>query len=708
MVQIIPQSVDKLWNEWDVRVMVLSSLCLQIVLILLGSRRKFSTQSWVRILTWTAYLSADWFATVALGMISTFQGDGLQNSLTPNSAQGSSSNPNSPAIMAFWAPFLLVHLGGPDTITAYSLEDNELWLRHLLGLLVQVSAALYIFLRSWTSSSLPLSLLAIPMFVVGIIKYGERTWALWSASSERLRESLPPITAALTPFKNENHESSGRVRLNYAAAIRKATHIQEGHALFKLFRHFYTDQIIEQKDVQLSDTMIQDHSFGDVFKLIEIEIGFMYDVLYTKAIVVHSLTGVMFRAISLVCYISTFTVFCFIIDKKIYLTIDVDLTYFLCAGAIALEIYAIFVQVSTDWTLYWLSKQERPLAYTIYQAISSFRSNLSLEKRWSESMGQFNVIEFCFKLKPPKCTGIPRFLAIYEMYSKHQHTVLEGVPIKMKQLIFEHLQDAKLVVDNAEQNSKFQVRSQVLTWRGEHAVEKSGCTDKYVKHCAANEVPFETSIALWHVATDICFYNDVDKNQKASDPNSKSKVSKLLSDYMMYILAICPFMLPQGIGQILFRQICESATTFFDERRETISKTERLVGKSASQVLYEMKSELNPRLDEFESGDGGKLNNVVLLEGCVLAHKLQALETEESWTSEDKWGMISRVWIEMLCYAASQCGWTEHGQQLRRGGELLTHVSLLMANLGIGEQSKILSEQDMDRLQDLKNLCEKF
>lgn len=610
--------------------------------------------------------------------------------------------------MAFWAPFLLVHLGGPDTITAYSLEDNELWLRHLLGLLVQVSAALYIFLRSWTSSSYSLPLLAIPMFVVGIIKYGERTWALWSASSERLRESLPPITAASTPFKNDSHKSSHLRRLNYPVAIRKATHIQEGHALFKLFWHFYTDQIIEQKDVQLSNTMIQEHSFEDVFKLIEIEIGFMYDVLYTKATVVHSLTGVMFRAISLVCYISTFTVFCFIIDKKLYSPIDVDLTYFLCVGAIALEVYAIFVQVSTDWTLYWLSKHEQPLAYTIYQAISSFRSNLSHEKRWSESISQFNVMEFCFKWKPPKCCGIPRFLAMYEMYFKHQYTALEGVPIKMKQLIFEQLQDAKLVVDNAEQNSKFEVRSQVLTWRGEHAVEQSGCTDKYIKHCAANEVPFETSLALWHVATDICFYNDVDKNQEASDPNSKSKVSKLLSDYMMYILAICPFMLPRGIGQILFRQICDSATTFFDERREIISKKEQLIGKSASQVLYAMKSELNPWLDEFESGDGGKLNNVVLLEGCVLAHKLHALETEERWTNEDKWGMITQVWIEMLCYAASQCGWTEHGQQLRRGGELLTHVCLLMANLGIGEQSKILSEQDLDRLQDLKNLCEKF
>nr|GEV96486.1 hypothetical protein CTI12_AA530670 [Tanacetum cinerariifolium] len=35
-------------------------------------------------------------------------------------------------ILAFWVPFLLVHLGGPDTITAFAIKDNELWLRHLL------------------------------------------------------------------------------------------------------------------------------------------------------------------------------------------------------------------------------------------------------------------------------------------------------------------------------------------------------------------------------------------------------------------------------------------------------------------------------------------------------------------------------------------------------------------------------------------------
>jgi hypothetical protein len=40
----------------------------------------------------------------------------------------------------------------------------------------------------------------------------------------------------------------------------------------------------------------------------------------------------------------------------------------------------------------------------------------------------------------------------------------------------------------------------------------------------------------------------------------------------------------------------------------------------------------------------------------------------------------------MVAYAAAHCPWKEHTQQLRRGGELLTHVSLLMLHLGLSEQ----------------------
>ena len=52
------------------------------------------------------------------------------------------------------------------------------------------------------------------------------------------------------------------------------------------------------------------------------------------------------------------------------------------------------------------------------------------------------------------------------------------------------------------------------------------------------------------------------------------------------------------------------------------------------------------------------------------------------WEDEEKWKMVSEVWMEMMVYAASRCTWEEHAHQLRHGGELLTHVSLLTAHLG--------------------------
>ncbi|KAK3220349.1 hypothetical protein Dsin_014319 [Dipteronia sinensis] len=127
--EVFSEKILNLWNKCEVRVIILLSLILQIILITFGSRRKFTARSWYRIVVWSAYLTADWVATVALGKLA------------------ASTHADSD-LQIFWAQFLLLHLGGPDTITAYSLEDNELWLRHLLGLVVHVGVAFYVFLRS--------------------------------------------------------------------------------------------------------------------------------------------------------------------------------------------------------------------------------------------------------------------------------------------------------------------------------------------------------------------------------------------------------------------------------------------------------------------------------------------------------------------------------------------------------------------------------
>lgn len=79
------------------------------------------------------------------------------------------------------------HLGGPDTITAYAIEDSRLWLRHLQTLVVQSLGTAYVIYKyiSWKGSS-KLIVAAVLMLVVGFAKYGERVRALRCGNSDRM------------------------------------------------------------------------------------------------------------------------------------------------------------------------------------------------------------------------------------------------------------------------------------------------------------------------------------------------------------------------------------------------------------------------------------------------------------------------------------------------------------------------------------------
>lgn len=119
------------WSEWEIRVLVLTSLALQVFLLFAAGIRKRNVSALLGLLLWLAYLLADSIAIYALGYLS--------QTRVPEAADARLFN-RTHRIQAFWAPFLLLHLGGQDTITAFSIEDNELWKRHLLSLVSQVRA----------------------------------------------------------------------------------------------------------------------------------------------------------------------------------------------------------------------------------------------------------------------------------------------------------------------------------------------------------------------------------------------------------------------------------------------------------------------------------------------------------------------------------------------------------------------------------------
>ncbi|KAB5551534.1 hypothetical protein DKX38_008845 [Salix brachista] len=662
----VSETVERLWNGWELRMVMLLSLYLQIFLILFGRRRKYTAGFWIGKLVWLAYLSADWVATFSLGILAQKIGDS-----------------NRGSIPAFWAPVLLVHLGGPDTITAYSMEDNELWLRHQLVLVSQVVVAFYAFTRSWWGKD-PLLFVAIPIFVAGIIKYGERNWVLRSASSEQYRNSvyseMNELDSKFDKFSNSEFFEMTDERLvrevDLNGIITEATFLHEADLFFQMYRVLYADLVLGDSIHLATHIILRKKSAMQAFELIEVEMGFMYDVLYTKLAKVRK-SRVIFRASIFLCFVSALLAFSLGISKNnhAYSTAEITISYLLLYGAIVIEIYSVVLLLFSDWAMLWLTGKRKPLFDSVYRTIcsSGFLSFLQHDKRWESTMAQHNLISF--QRSKAKLTSI----SLKKLLGKSNIQSSKVVGADLKKFIFQHLLD-KRTRYNLRMRSHDPGSNdlhEILSERGDEVFGREESLENFV--WSVKFPDFNESLLAWHIATDICYHDDVrinGGNAKIIHQNTETSIE--LSNYMVYLLVDYPFLLPRGIGKERYSQTCSAV----DDHAELLDRIISVQPFSWYESAITFDIEKSTR----------KVS--ALWAGVKLAKSLQALGTQDGWGNERKWKIISEVWVEMLTYAASHCGWKEHAQTLTRGGELLSHVCLLMAHLGLSEQCLTTSRLD--------------
>ncbi|KAM5580063.1 hypothetical protein ABKV19_009682 [Rosa sericea] len=809
MVTIIPDSVRNLWERWNLQSFVLLSLSLQTTLILFAPFRKRTPNTWLALVIWSAYLLADWAASFAVGLISNSQGD--------NSVSNEASN-----LLVFWTPFLLLHLGGPDTITAFALEDNTLWLRHLLGLVFQVIASVYLFLQS-----LPMNKLWLPtvlLFVAGIIKYAERTRALYLASLDNFKESMLKKPDAGPNYAKLMEEYSSKLDAQLPTHIeltaerskesRTITYVIEkgdmendiavvrhAHHFFQIFKGLIVDLIFSFHERYESRVIFHERNSEEAFKLIAVELNFIYEALFTKVVVVHSKLGYFFRAISFGA-VSVALVFFYKLEKTNLHRYDVRITYGLLYGAIGLDSLSAFMVLFSDWTVAALNKswQDSCIATAILGKYLHLKrswwftktkngSNQTpiaksanclewtrevLFRRWYESVSAFNLIHYslkeCPKISPTILdyfgivyVKIIDLLGVKDLRDRMKYRSSKPLTKDLWDFIFKEVKSKSLLADDPETAKK------ICSARGDWVLQDSDWTlrDSYWDSTVDKnlviskllsyvvDVDYDQSILLWHIATEFCYnmddYNDAsddndgciagesiadsgrinnffsklsrplhrglefikrlkaaisvlgeavatfcrnlvshrttgdhlqhDECAGAADDDSDDSVhyfskrkeySKTLSDYMLYLLVMQPTMMSSvpGIGQIRFRDTCEEAKKFFS-RRELSSGV-----KEACKRILDVNTDVKP-VDV--KGDRSKS---VLFDACILAKELQKLK-------ENKWDLISEVWVELLSFAAGHCRANDHAQLLCKGGELVTFVWLLMAHFGIGEQFQI-------------------
>lgn len=683
MVSVIPENVEKIWEIWNVRGTILLSLLLQVFLVMFAPFRKRCDNIMFIFSIWSAYLLADWAANFGVGQLIP-QNNNDNNNNKINTKNDAAKND----VMALWAPFLMLHFGGTDTITAFALEDNQLWRRQIPSFLFQLVASLYVLILS-----LPRNVLWAPtliVFVAGIIKYTERTRALFLASTNSFREGYPcsfgHVIRLTIPNEGKNEElrvvedAYRFMPIGAKPSENKVSTTPSNPLFITLFEATY-EQAFEATKLFKKRYFMSTTTAAEALRVIELQLEFLYETFYTKAPVLHQKVGFLLRLAALCSIMIALGVFSFIhksgSDK--FDNVDVVVTYALLVGAIFIDTVSLFNLIFSEWiiahcflesnvvkhVLYlrrqrWCQCKEKP--YSRYKALCT----PLVFRKWGEFISGLNLIKLCLQECPPKnptdllCFKAMQFLR--GLSSKVGYLLGAGEVIEMSKYKTKNpflLELWQFILDELISMTQASANRPDLKERIRYSLERAELNElSNSMQQLLHGLRFDEMLITWHVATDLCYTYD-DEND-----DDERQFSKLLSDYMLYLLIMQPHMMSHsqesGTAGSNFWHTCEHVIKFFKEMGLSLNarNIEEIIEKEACQLIPREMSTERPYL---------------LLTACSLAEVLKV--------HDKKWRAIGLVWVQILSFAADNCTTASHVTQLANGGEFLSLVWILLLHL---------------------------
>lgn len=171
------------------------------------------------------------------------------------------------------------------------------------------------------------------------------------------------------------------------------------------------------------------------------------------------------------------------------------------------------------------------------------------------------------------------------------------------------------------------------------------------------EKPFDESILLWHIATDLCFHH-----KGASAIPSYSQSCREMSNYMVHLLIDNPEMLMPGSRRSLFAVAYNELEAILEGVGDTLMKEDKI----SKQLIEKVKCAQDTNTKE-----------TFIYDAWELAEGLMDLGGEKMWR------VIQGVWLEMMCFSAGRSRGFLNAKALGTGGECLSYVWLMLAYSGM-------------------------
>ncbi|TVU25066.1 hypothetical protein EJB05_27545, partial [Eragrostis curvula] len=675
------------WEDWQLRLLVLASLFIQYFLFVAALLRKRRIHHWFRALIWLAYQGCDAVVIYALATLFNIHKDEVAM--------------DSAHIDMLWAPILLLHLGGQDGITAYSIQDNENWRRHLLISVSQITIAIYVFRKSWWSNDRRLLRAAILLFVPGILKCLEKPWALKNATITSIMSS-PDLRLEATVEKGivrkdilslEKYvqEAAKSVQELAGTPLAEDFKLQDkvGDEPYHLFFDLGHPYFVRLKNLQ--ELMAPRGAKEEAHRLVRSSLSRAFDRLYTKH--KRSLAGLLRAAAALL----TFTVIGLFHESRrnAYNHDDIVVTYILLCCTASLEFISAYV--------------------VLVHGLPSLDDQVS----------QYNLIGYLARNKNyPRFWSLASWLGCKDQLDRFWCTEAPEPSAGITKLVYDHIADGwKMYMNKTMGDIEWEWDKTTGEWeceivltavgayrrfndsRGQRTLEREkneGTSDEMEAVKTSLRLPLDESILLWHLATEFCYFEHVNTGSDATHH------SRVMSNYMAYLLLVNPEMLVPGARRSLFttayhelepsgnlveleptEAMLESPPKTKDEMaRKIIQKVKSTIGSDdlvhrAWELTHElmelarkvaekeekvlkdnaaqqMKTEEEEDKEETNKGEEELIEEQKRekeeAERKMEKMKEKQLTIKAKKVGDDKmWAVIQGVWVEMLCFSAGRC-----------------------------------------------------
>lgn len=687
-----------------IETLVLIGIVTLFLLLVLGSYRRQCSHEAVKLIVWAAYTVSYTLVSYTTGLMQTYQ-------------YGGSS------LFAVWVVCLVLILGNVDSISAYSLHDNDNWKRIYIRQLVQF------FWVGWIVGEYGEPKFNIPVWAIYCIAVFTTSTLTESFQLASKSYSLPACTKWVADYMKYEHEQQNslvpnpRAMHGYGYVVTGENDIVMDRPAPDYIKRFRPDdpklvtveriwtckakllhpQYLESsrlKDICLSMALSKmlnrrfagfhlaesklektrtfvfqgllsgegDDRYERAFRVIEVELGFVHDFFYTKYYVLFSSHDKRSCAIIFPALSFPFCVWLAYLlserfqtppDKQTYSSSSSPRNY----DALVTMIIVLGIAMLQVLQLYFYFASDWCKVYLIsnYVKKTAWQNNPKIEKGIAFIVSRMKTFHHW-----QNKVGQYSLLHKFNYRAKYKNALCRltsGLVEKTK--IGRDMETIDLTNEVKKAVIDSLVRSSGRLTNGVTALRANGA-EQLMWACTG--LPTLThSILIWHIATSLCECEHKRKlggEGEAVEMRTYVSVASNLSKYCAYLVAFAPNLLPGHA---------------FD----TEAIFDALVSEAGSTLLQGTMLMQQP-YDTLMSLNSSQEDKRIIVLGAQLGRQLIHRITDPRL----RWKILSEFWAEMMLYVTPSSDATAHLETLTRGGEFITHLWTLLTHAGILERDE--------------------